>query len=226
MPAKSGPQIITSGLVCYIDIANPACYTGGSTLFDLSGNGKDFINDGATYTSDYGGGMQITAGSGRLYHADTIFGSTYEVPTTIFLIATSGNCTFVEDNTDGSTRNYFIMSNTNVSMDQYLPGGSGSRIDYSFDETTDGPRIAAQSTDASRYARWMVNGDSIYAGTQEDYSGALPDFSSINSRRLASNNYHNSYTGTFNALLCYNRALSEDEMIYNYRELRSRFKLK
>jgi len=225
MAGNIGPQIITSGLVCYIDVANPVCYTGGSTLYDLSGNGKHFTNDGATYTSAYGGGMQITAGSDRLYHADSIFGSTYEVPTTIFLIATSGNCSFIEDNTDGSTRNYFIMSNTTVSMDQYLPSGSGSRVNYTWPETTDGPRIAAQSTDSNRAAVWMANGKLQGGGTQEDYSGALPDFSSISSRRVGANNYHNSYNGTFNALICYNRALSNDEMIYNYRQLRTRFKL-
>lgn len=59
MSYNTGPKLITSGLVLYLDAANPKSYGGtGATMYDLSGNNNSgsLINT-PTFTSSYCGGL-------------------------------------------------------------------------------------------------------------------------------------------------------------------------
>lgn len=54
MAIYSGPEIVNNGLVLHLDAANTRCYPGsGTTLTDLSGNGKHagYVNT-PSFTSD------------------------------------------------------------------------------------------------------------------------------------------------------------------------------
>jgi hypothetical protein len=55
MALAHSPKVVTSGLVLYLDTANPKSYPGsGTTWFDLSGNGNHFtLYNGVSYTNGY-----------------------------------------------------------------------------------------------------------------------------------------------------------------------------
>jgi len=55
-PAPGG-GVVTTGLIAYYDIGNPACWTSGTTLTDLSGNGNDgtLVGSGIAYSGSNGG---------------------------------------------------------------------------------------------------------------------------------------------------------------------------
>jgi hypothetical protein len=57
-PPVSG--VVTNGLIAYYDIGNAACWTSGTTLNDLSGNGNSgSLINGAAYSGSNGGVIEL-----------------------------------------------------------------------------------------------------------------------------------------------------------------------
>ncbi len=71
-----GGGVVTSGLIAYYDIGNPACWTSGTTLTDLSGNGNNGALVGtAAYSGSNGGVISLTSTDGYVSVPDSVANS-------------------------------------------------------------------------------------------------------------------------------------------------------
>lgn len=65
--------VVTNGLIAYYDIGNPACWTSGTTLTDLSGNSNDgTLQNGAAYSGSNGGVISLNGTNQWVLVPDTV----------------------------------------------------------------------------------------------------------------------------------------------------------
>jgi len=222
MSYANGPRIVTDGLVCCLDAANPKSYPGtGTTLFDMSGNGYNAsLKNGAAYNSGNKGTIKF---DGSNDYANLSIPITFSQISMMFFVKYSvigyqynmildtyynGNThKFTFHSTGGSTQ-------TNIAI---IGLGTGALIRsnlttnqwYCFGATYDGSTITGYSDGVSTNstsATGTINLTSAI-GIGGRYNGGY---------------YQNAY---FPSLWVYNRALSADEMLNNYNATKGRFGL-
>ena len=249
MATRYSPSIVTSGLVLYLDAANPRSYSGtGTTWTDLSGNGNNgTINLGEYVSSPNGGFLRNVNNTSDFFYVDipnsTSISNTFSVTTggwTIEEIIWTNSVVYPEADAGG------VGSNP-----AYSPGATG--FDWNHGTTNTSFQFGQSSNAASAYEdngsfavdspynslnTWRIrtmiwnrgsnlnslyiNGTFINSLSTPNTSGtAIYDGGGIVFGTL----YGWKHYGRRAAIKIYNGVLSATEVLQNYNALKSRFGL-
>jgi hypothetical protein len=224
MSIYGGPDIITDGLVCYLDAGNSKSYSGtGNTWYDLSNNNNNFTLSNSVYNNQNQGSLS-TGSNIRIYKSGTVLNKDNNL--TIMVVVVSGACSYLEGHSGGCTLNYLSADNTGAILDQYLPSGSGGRVNLSY-ASNSGIKIIAHTLTSDRTATWFYNGSFYSGGTGETYTGGCGSLEEtiIGNRTVSTNTNHSPVSGRISIIQIYNRALLSSEILANYNALKGRFGL-
>jgi hypothetical protein len=221
----TGPNIITDGLVLYLDAANTKSYPQTGTVWkDLSGNGNNgTLVNGPTFDSGSNGSIVFDGVNDYV-----------SIPN-IFTSGPNSVCAWVY--------------NTNLSVDttviglwggQYLlymdtgGGGDGYRVLYVLSGT---PKATSTSNANAIENQWQ-NVVSTFSGTElslyvdgnhiqtVSFSFNTMDTSANNLTIGAdSTNLNRAWNGKINNVIIYNQALTPEEILQNYNATKSRYGL-
>ena len=234
MSAFGGPNIITDGLVMYVDALNPKCYPGtGTSFIDLvnptnvgtlvNGTtfqaGKGFVFDGvddyATLPhldvyNTYGTTNEITVLA--TYYWDETLDATVESYTGI--IDKGGynvgfGAIYKAANQSGSQYNMYI-NKTSGAIQRPTSGLSTVNFNYAGFTST--------STNLSTYLNGVFQGANTFSASTLNTSTAEFTFG----KRATHPYYH---YGPIVSLQMYNKALSASEVLQNYNATKTRFGL-
>ena len=223
MSYRTGPKIVTDGLVLCLDAGDRNSYPGsGSTWYDLSGNNNHFTLVSSIFDNTNGGSLSY-GNNIRIYKTGSIFSGDNNITIMAFF---SANFSIMESRNDGSTRNFCQVTSNSAILDQYGPSGPGSRTNLSFSSNI-GNKIVAHKINTDRTATWFYNGSFADGGTDETYNGSSPEITELGNRTNSgnSNYYGSSFNGKISTLLCYNAALTNEQILQNYNALKGRFGL-
>jgi len=224
MVYSNGPSIVRDGLVLHLDAADRNSYPrSGTTWYDLSGNNNHFTLVSSVFDNTNKGSLSY-GNNIRIYKTNGIWSSDNNNTVMSFFY---GNFWFAETTSAaGNTKNGILSSYASAARDQYPPGGVGSRLDLSFSYNS-GNKILAHRIASDRAATWFYNGFFSSGGTSETYDGITPEITEIGNRTIGenSNYYGGSFAGKLGAFLCYNTALTDDQILQNYNALKGRFGL-
>ena len=223
MSYRTGPKIVTDGLVLCLDAGDRNSYPlSGNIWYDLSGNNNHFTLENSTWSSINKGALSI-GNNIRIYRNSPVFSSDNNITIMVF---TSRNFSFLEGNVSAHTRNFFRIESTTAILDQYGPSGAGSRTNLTYTNNVEN-KIITHKIASNRTANWFYNGSFFDGGTDETYESSALTWTEIGNRTVNGN--PNYYTTTFNGdvsiVLCYTRELSDDEILQNYNALKGRFGL-
>jgi hypothetical protein len=224
-----GPNIVTDGLVLYLDAANPKSYPGtGNTWYDISQyhNKSTLINNPIYYTN-YNGYFEFNGSTSS--SSSLTYNSQYNIREAItFSIFFKRNSSF-NQNTD-----YHILSRPPAWFfyDSYNSGAIRG------DVYIDGIRRAAVTVDIPYDNKWYnivytynsithvgkmyKNGIFISSRSETGLSNYLIDESYANFINIGSAGVYNRI-GHISSLSLYNRALADNEVLQNYNAFKSRF---
>jgi|APGre2960657373_1045057.scaffolds.fasta_scaffold44591_2 hypothetical protein len=249
MGLSHSPKIVTSGLVLYLDAANPRSYSGtGTTWTDLSGNGNNgTINLGEYVSSPNGGFLRNVNNTSDFFYVDipnsTSISNTFSVTTggwTIEEIIWTNSVVYPEADAGG------VGSNP-----AYSPGATG--FDWNHGTTNTSFQFGQSSNAASAYEdngsfavdspynslnTWRIrtmiwnrgsnlnslyiNGTFINSLSTPNTSGtAIYDGGGIVFGTL----YGWKHYGRRAAIKIYNGVLSATDVLQNYNAIKSRFGL-
>lgn len=221
--ATGGPNIVTNGLISYLDVANSSSYPGsGTTLYDLSQNNiTGSLINGPTYNSTYGGNIRCdgiddyigVGGTVTSFTLDTIY-----QPVVFDTNTGTGKYNCVIETDGGGSNKMFLRYNLNNSGGQLLlanHGGLGGQIAATVNHTV-GNVYSAVITydDTSKYTALYINNILISSITMTApllYTGIRQLGYFFNCK------YYN--------FKLYNRALISTEIQQNYNALKSRYGL-
>lgn len=220
MGVKYGSKkIITNGLQCHFDAANPRCYSGtGSTVYDLTGN----------------------------EHTGTMNSATYDAPSKSFHINGSGTISFSNPLNQAATEqvwSIFGFVNIDTNDEQFLISslnkgiklvhGSTSKALLYLNDGDNDYYSYANTIDLIEDAGWVSvgfafnNNDTlrrIYVnGVAYNYDG--PNYTSTPSGQGSTFYWGDSSLGYFANLLIYNRVLTQWEFQKNHAALKERFNI-
>jgi len=220
----SGPiNIVSSGLLLYLDAANATSYPGsGTTWYDLSGQGNNVTmqnSSNITYSST-GGGYFTLVSNGYFKAASTTLptgGSAYSMSAWIQLGSTWGGQGIIGigSSTTGNQTNQFRTTTTNGFVNYWY--GNDYAVSTSLSPTTQWFNIVAQ-WDGTNRSIWL-NGAQV--GTQTA-SGLNVTSSQL---QVGATNVNGSepLQGKIGQALAYNRALTSTEIAQNYAATRTRY---
>ena len=220
----SGPiDIVSSGLLLYLDAANTTSYPGtGTTWYDLSGQSNNVVmqnSSNITYSSTGGGYFTLTS-NGYFNKSTTTLptgANAYSMSAWIQLGATWGGQGIIGigSSTSGNQTNQFRTTGTN-SLINYWYGNDFSATS-ALNPTTQWFNVVAQFDGANR-SIW-VNGAQL--GSQA--SAGLNVSSSL--LQVGATNVGGSepLSGKIGQALIYNRALTSTEIAQNYSSVRARY---
>lgn len=213
------PPVITDGLVCWLDAAEPSSYSGsGSTWTDLSGNGNSVtLYNTPTYSTNNGGILQFAAASNQ-YGTKTPLNYSTGTSTVVAGSRYSGG---TRGRTITSYTNNWLLGHWNSTVANFYSEGwvTGSGTGAGGNDTT--WRIyAGTSNVTSDLYGFYVNG-SLNAGI--NIGGAA----GINGLSIGGTFYSGSLTEKSDCevsfVLVYNRILAPTEIIQLYNAYRGRF---
>ena len=219
------PQLVTSGLVTALDVANSKSYPGsGTTLYDLAGRANANLYN-TSFSSAYKGGL-ICNGSGTTIAVTDVTATNYFT-----------TCLFFMYNGNGPSGESILFNkedcwemrddNGNINWAVYASNQSWFWYDTGIDISSGVPTFIALSYDGSA-VRTYKNGvlGSTYnyptGGVLANQTAAYPKFNS-RGYNLGAGNYPGNNT-LYNWTI-YNRALTNDEISQNYNALKTRFGL-
>ena len=220
----SGPiNLVSSGLVLYLDAANTTSYPGsGTTWYDLSGQSNDVTmqnSSNITYSSTGGGYFTLTS-NGYFNKSSTTLSTgsnTYSMSAWIQLGATWGGQGIIGigSSTVGNQTNQFRTTSTNAFVNYWY--GNDYAVTTSLNPTTQWFNIVAQF-DGTNRSIWL-NGSQV--GTQT--ASGLNVSSSL--LQVGATNVGGSepLQGKIGQALIYNRALTSTEISQNYSSVRTRY---
>lgn len=217
-------NIVTNGLVLYLDAANKISYSGtGTTWQDLSGNNNSgSLVNGPTFSTDGGGSIDL---DGTNDYISTTYGKNinpFNNPLTITVTIKpddiNTNQMFISTgqsrgNADSNQRFYISIYNGYWDWGIRTSSWSGGNISANtrWNEIT----ICVDSTSA----RFYLNSNQIYT-------------KSVNNTYVLNDNFwfgaHNfggeyPFNGHISTIQIYNRALNSQEILQNYNAMRGRF---
>jgi hypothetical protein len=223
MSYSNGPRIVNDGLVLYLDAGNSKSYPGaGTTWYDLSNNGNNFTLSNSIYDNQNRGSLSMGSNI-RIYKSGTVLNKDNNLT---IIVVFSGACSYLEGHSGGCTLNYLSADNTGAILDQYLPSGSGDRVNLSY-ASNSGIKIIAHTLTPDRTATWFYNGSFYSGGTGETYTGGCGSLEEtiIGNRTVSSNTNHSPVSGRISIIQIYNRTLSPTEILQNYNATKGRFNL-
>lgn len=227
MSCAGGPDLVTNGLVFYVDPSSPKCYSGGSTCTDLTRINGNGILSNVTFSSDKAFRMNST--TSRVYFTrsfanvtnSTTYIVTAEIPSSVEYptLLSSANAAF---------GGIFIFAYSYIEhlVGVYISEDSGSLNDeLNYDITTNYPqkKVIACTINGTVF-KLYINGKLI--STRSPHAAG-----NVNSQSLIELGYSSlalSNTDVnvkiYNSLI-YNRALNDNEILQNYNALKGRLRL-
>lgn len=237
MSYNNGPRIVTNGLVLLLDAGNTKSYPGsGNTWFDLSGNNNHFNIVSTAYNSsgkymDFRGSHGCAKNSSNINLSDTN-GVTYVVWTRV-LNSTSSWRTLTRAYNPGD--HHVIIQNGAWNIGMY-DNNANVFIGTNFSQQN----LPGNGTNQWICMHWRWQNISpyyefSYNDTPNIIRGSLTDIRSRYERGFgAIGGFHNENTNPSSALQfwgdiaifqCYNRRLTNAEILQNYNATKGRFNL-
>ena len=249
-----GPNIVTSGLVLYLDAANRKSYRGsGTSWLDLSGNNNNFtLYNSPTFNSSYGGELRFDGSNDYARNRNN---------TIINNIAANGTVEIWYRTYDG------VLGGLNYSRLISVANDAGTGSDSTSTQGTNNDYSTffclARNNGANYYSIWYVNNPAPFGGSatyiDNIYRQIIFSWSStsilttfthyINSVNQVSTSYgRNNYSGANNITIgmncngavsattetnkgaysivrLYSKTLSQAEITQNFNATRTRFGL-
>jgi hypothetical protein len=234
MTIYGGPEIVTSGLVLYLDAGNSKSYPGsGTTWNDLSGNSNNgTLTNGPSYSSANKGSISfdgvddyisitfsntglIPVGSGqRTIIANIVYQSGQNVYYPIVdygTYTTRNRYSLFLDNSAGNKKVSNIVWANDLSSSATIPGNNTwNNICITYNG----------STSCSFYINGILDSTSTFAANLNTILGSGNIFN------IGKGAYESTYfRGSIASVYMYNRALSASEISNNYKALKGRYGL-
>lgn len=234
------PNIITDGLVLYLDAANTKSYVSGSTIWnDLSRGGNNgVLTNGPTFNSSNGGSIVFDGVDDYITNIGTTSSFSFIQNTAIATLSfwvkfnSTSNLEYIAGNTPTSAeKGFFLGKNANGSLQVAVTNGNGnpnSLVNYIS------PIGLVNDTNWHNYTITIdksINTNTIYkdgvvfsSGTG---TGAWTLASGNSTRTLVLAAINNFFTlffnGTISGAKIYNKALSVSEVLQNYNATKGRY---
>ena len=237
MALRHSPKIITDGLLRCLDVGNSRSYPGsGSTITDLSETKDNGTNSGASYNSDdpknfsFGNNDYISGTS--FYNSrdagsvEAWFQHTQSSHSQVGMIYFEGTANGFGDQkemhlhvgTDGGVAIYFEggSNDLNLSMSGTVAENTWTCATATFTGLTSG-----------KSAKLYINGTLNNSGSATgSYSGSSASSSSFIGRtKTTISDAYRGLVGKIAIVRCYDRQLSDAEVLQNYNALKGRFGL-
>ena len=236
MAVSSGIKISNSGLVFLVDAADKNSYAGsGTTWTDLTGNGFNFsTSDSPSFTTDSAGRPCWDFTNGEGHHFDSVINSPFTgnsfAITVQAVVNQNSNGSFFsvlsQNEQDNQDSMCFCSLNGKYGTDHWNPGGFRMQAAAANNE------IQIVTWALSAWSQHASNNEDIYLNgtnqTTEAYSvdavGSLvADVFRIGNWQL--NRADMDWDGQIYSVCCYDRKLSQREVIDNANSFASRFAL-
>lgn len=239
MSRRNGPNIVTNGLVLYLDAANRQSYVSGSTVWnDVSNNGNTgTLTNGPTFSSANGGSIVFDGVNDYINNVGTTSTFSFIQNTGIYTLTTwikpsvLGTAMYFAGNNSGTQaqKGFYCGKEASNNFALVFTDGSGvanfsHRVNNFFLNTTDWVHVVCvgNSTTSQFYRN----------GTTFGSVGTITSLSTGNSSQtlaIGSINdvlaYNYWWSGNIASFQIYNRALSATEVLQNYNATKARFGL-
>ena len=230
-------QIVTDGLVLYLDAGKTNSYPGtGTNWTDLSGNNLNgTLVNGPTFNSDNGGIITFDGVDDYVSLPSNFFNHNSGTPFTVSLwfktsaagIIFGQQNTSTPNNSTGYTPAIYADSNGKIRTSCFW-GGSTSNQSVSTLNVTDNTWHNISVTFASNSQISYLDGNSFgtLSKTQTNYSSVYYYFIGTGTwNGWTSLVFSPFFSGNISNMFFYDRALSSQEILENYNALKSRFGL-
>ena len=234
MAYKTGPKLVTDGLVFLVDSADKNSYAGsGTTWTDLTGNGYNFTtSDSPTFTTDSAGRPCWNFQSGHGHHFDSVINSPFTgnsfAITVQAVVNQNSNGSYLsvlsQNEQDGMDCMSFLSLSGKYGTDHWSPGG------FRMQTAAPNDQIQIVTWTLSAWSQHTSNNEDIYingtAQATEAYSvdtvgNLVADVFRIGNWQL--NRTDMDWDGQIYSVCCYDRKLSASEVINNANNLASKF---
>jgi hypothetical protein len=230
-------QMVTDGLMLYLDAGNPRSYAGSGTAWnDVSGNGRNF-SWVSTPTFAYDGTVPYFATisnrcSGPASNSVGITntsGYTVIIMCKVLTLTESHAFKFYKNNLTGSSGRgiapHLAWTDNNIYFDQGGCCGSDTRVNVASGGTTDWTMFAFRRLTNSSTRHIIKNGSILATNTNSaaalDLDSRAVDLGS--SDEFGGNS--SAWNARINSFMVYNKGLTDAEILQNYNATRSRFGL-
>lgn len=218
-----GPKIVHDNLHSFLDFASKKSYPdSGSTVFDLSGNGRNFNFYNSPTITD---GKLILAGGGpHIGRSETFDWTNTDFTLSVWVYPQSTSYPAVLDLISAGNGHFRLQTSSTPAL-QYRPvaGSSTSLVNGGSISLNNWYNLVATRNGTS--FNLYLNGKNV--GTNS--TSAFTDSSSMSWFRVGySPDYDagtRTYTGEVGSVIAYLRELSSEEVIQNYNATKSRFGL-
>ena len=236
MAFSHSPRISNKGLVFLVDAADKNSYVGsGTTWTDLTGNGFNFsTSDSPSFTTDSAGRPCWDFTNGQGHHFDSVINSPFTgnsfAITVQAVVNQNSNANYLsvlsQNEQSGLSSMSFLSLNGRYGTDHWSPGG------FRIQSAAPNNEIQIVTWALSSWSAHVDNTEDIYingtAQTTEAYS--VDSVSSLQADPFRIGNWQLSradmdWDGQIYSVCCYDRKLSEKEVIDNANSLASRFGL-
>lgn len=214
----TGPNIITDGLVLYLDAANTKSYTSGSTSWnDLSGLGNNgTLTNGPTFSSANGGSIVFDGSNDYVLLPNGLLSGTGNFTVNQFIKCNGGadGATF----TNYPAGNLEILFGTNY-IGLWLNNSTTYLVNPASQFTTSPIMITAIRSGTTTY--FYINAILQKIGSSSSTIGTNAAQFRIGTNTVTTERYN----GHIFSTQVYNRAFTADEILQNYNATKSRFNL-
>jgi hypothetical protein len=210
------PNIVTDGLVLYLDAANTRSYPGtGITWSDLSrgGNNGTLIN-GPTFNSGFGGSMVFDGTNDYVSGSCTTVNANVGMTTFIWVRTTITSPQVFFSHTSGANNGFRLE----IDGGQFLLTFGGVANYSSGNGVSDGNWKQLVVTTVGTTGRIYINGNLVASPTVGTMQGTPNQF-------VISGSTIRFLNGNVASVILYNRDLSAAEVLQNYNATKSRFGL-
>lgn len=215
MALAHSPKIVTDGLVMYVDAANPKSYPGdGSTWYDLTNNNYDLSLGSSVSLTTYNGSRVLhfpedANGYGR-NSSINLTNSNYTVISFVRKLSNANN-----GRTITAYSNNWLLGHHDTTYGDYYASGWVSQGVGSVD--TEWRMFTGTGDISNDQYSLFINDQNIIRDNNGGSQGP-------NGWNL--NNQYSQYSDCEIAnLICYNRVLTDEEILQNYNTIKSRFGL-
>ena len=219
---NGGPgNIVTNGLVFYVDAANYLSYTSGSTTwFDLAGSNNGTLTNGPTFNTGSGGNIVF---DGVDDFISIPINSVFNTPSVTFEVW--ANLQTINDrhilyvNWQGNSLE--VNSDRSVVMFNYSSlSQQGARTAASVFNWDTWTHFVGIYDDASQTLRTYINGALLATRTSTPST-----IYGVTVHKISGTDFGGEIKGSVASTRHYNRALSADEVLQNYNAQKTRFGL-
>ena len=222
MGVTGGVDMITDGLVFYVDAANPNSYiSGNTTTNDLISNVSGTLINGVGFSTENNGSWDFDGTDDYISLSNTITNTIYTLD---FWYKMGVN--------DGSYGYFASSVNTGFAISEggtvvglsygefyYYNGSTATRLGSSIPSLTEWNNITSIIDTSSNIIKVYGNGSLISNNSVSNLSTSVTNIG----RYIAGNTHF--LNGNLSPYKIYNRALSSTEILQNYNALKGRYNL-